>query len=485
MVNFDELLEILGVKRPNGEQLVLELEEHQARACLLPASIAGEYYAAALDLLSQAIGAGFVSVQIRQRKSSQTFLEIRAASVVGFMTSRSAAGVGIFVQVRPKISTWRLIELSVMAEMLPPWASDGTSVSTGLHDSLLEWTLRAFLEELRRLLSLGGLRQTHERVRANLVNSLKGRLLVAPWLRNASRGSPQIIPSEFPSLDLDNENNQILKWVLKVALVVARDILNIQVLVDDISKLERHFYGVSTRKFASAAACSKAIPPNMRHYEAALRAARFVLDSAKLGGKAGDIDSMSLLLDMNRVYEAAFFNGLRKVVPRAARQASWPMNFVVPNSYSSGIRHSVRMRPDIWIEPFGSELPIVIDTKWKRALYEGEAVSDLVGQGDTSIVNISSSDIYQAIAYGAEAIARRTRSGSIKDGCITALLYPALTDLPLMVHDIKMGDSRISLLLVAWNVSESPMVGIKGVWSMLSEFAGKHAEGVVDDSILA
>ena len=66
---------------------------------------------------------------------------------------------------------------------------------------LVEWTLRAFDVAIRALLERGGLRRTHERVRSDLRNRLRGRLDVVGLTRNLARGRPQLPPGAV--LDAD------------------------------------------------------------------------------------------------------------------------------------------------------------------------------------------------------------------------------------------------------------------------------------------
>lgn len=464
------LCDALDLQREEGVgHLLLDFDEHQTKRIPVASTHVGELYAKTRALLSEAIEAGLLKVQVRDQSSSGTCIEVKSGSAVGFVTTEGSGGARIFVQVRPKVGTQRMIELASLAGMLPPWSPGGAFIRPSLHDAVLEWTLRAFLDALTRLIAKGGLRNAHERIQEDLVNRLKGRLLVGRWLRNVSKGSPHILPSEFPSLQADNVPNRLLKWALRTALSVARDVLKKDDLVDGLSRMERHFSGVTLERFASGVCCVRILPPSMRHYKEAIEAARYVIDSAKLGSRAGCVESMSLVIDMNRVYESAFFNGLRSLVPEAARQGSWPI--VLRSSDSSGtgssLRRTVHMRPDVWIEPGEHRRPIVIDTKWKHVL-SGVSESEAVfSEDETRTVQINSADIYQAIAYGVEVMHQRQVLGKKPIGCVTGLVYPTLREIPDLGTDFSMDVSGLSLALLGWNVSEPPMIGISAVWDRI------------------
>jgi 5-methylcytosine-specific restriction endonuclease McrBC regulatory subunit McrC len=364
--------------------------------------------------------------------------------------------------------------LASLAGMLPQWSSGDAYVAATLEAALLTWTLHAFADSLSRLIATGGLRNSHERVRRELDSRLRGRLLVGPWLRNVARGSPHLLPVEFPSLELDNQSNQTLRWALHVGILVARELPDTADLIDQLRREERHFTGVSLIRPAETALFLKGLPPNHRHYTEALQLARLVIANFHLGGKPGDLKGTAFALDMNQVYERAFFQGLRSIEPSAIRQAPWMVSLVPisPEDQGKGVVRTTRMLPDVLVppDPVTGRVPVIMDTKWKAVMPNAlstDEEGDLLDPASRALVRVRPTDLYQATAYALEALQRNLGTAKESGGCLTALIYPTLVDVPDLGREIQIGESRILVRLVGWNVDRSPSDGIAAIWDRL------------------
>ncbi|CUI86937.1 5-methylcytosine restriction system specificity protein McrC [Achromobacter dolens] len=462
---------ILPTLAPDG---VLDLSEHETIAINLTRGESDQALSDVAEALSAGIAKGLVSVTIRSEATGAAKLVITTNSTVGFASSRPRRAGAIFVRVRPKVGTRRMLELAALAGILPNWTPGEAFLSETLEDALVEWTLRAYAHALNHLLAVGGLRNSHERIRRQLDGRLRGRLLVGPWLRNVARGAPHYIPAEFPSLERDNTPNRLLRWAIHLGILAARQLRNGKAIAEQLRRIERHFSGVSVAPPRGPLLDLRALPPNHRHYSEALKLARYVVENIHLGGEAGDHQGTAIALDMNHVYERAFFQGLRMIEPNAVRQEAWTVALTSCHSESSGtqVTRETRMIPDVYVsgDVESGRMPVLIDTKWKKVIWQERKINDsedLLNPAKLSLVRVRPEDLYQATAYALEVLQRAQASGHLHEGCVTALVYPSLDDVPALGREVKFGGSRIVVRLVGWNVAQDARSGIETVWRAL------------------
>ena len=183
---------------------------------------------------------------------------------------------------------------------------------------------------------------------------------------------------------------------------------------------------------------------------------------------------MSIAIDMNDVYERAFFNGLMTHQPEASRHETWKIHYsaAVPVEEGKHAR-STEMIPDVWIQGTEGRLPIVVDTKWKNLLFKRGPVDpgDLLSAEETKTIKLRPEDLYQATAYAVEALQRRLADGHPCDGCVAALVYPTTRPIPDYGREIQLGPFRIIIRIVAWNVTAPPLVEIGKIWERLNILA--------------
>lgn len=469
---------VLPALAPNS---VLDLPEHATIAIGLMRAESDQALSDVAEALSAGIAKGLVAVSVRTDATGAATLVITTNSTVGFASSRPRSAGGIFLRVRPKVGTRRMLELAALAGLLPDWTPGEAFISETLEDALVEWTLQAYAQALNHLLAAGGLRNTHERIQRQLNGRLRGRLLVGPWLSNVARGAPQHIPAEFPSLERDNEPNRLLRWAIHLGVLAARQLANGNSLAEQLRRIERHFGGVSVVRPQVPLLDLRSLPPNHRHYRESLKLARYVVENIHLGPEAGDHQGTAIALDMNQVYERAFFQGLRKIEPKAVRQEVWPVALTSLDSGSSGaqVKKVTRMIPDVYVtgDVESGRMPVLIDTKWKKVILQEQEVAqaeDLLDPAKSSLVRVRPEDLYQATAYALEALQRSQTSGHSNEGCVTALVYPTLDDAPSLGREVKLGASRIVVRLVGWNVAQDVQSGIETVWRGLQAAAEGH-----------
>ena len=449
-----ELLSKLGVVQHGNVQL-LEMREHEERTCNLPRGSIEEASAQLFEHLALAIDKRLVEVNVLRERDGNSKVVVTTSSNVGFASGAQS----LFVRVLPKVGTEQMLSLALLAEMLPPWAPGGAQVSPVLDQALIEWTIRSFEAALRRFLARGGLRNTHESVQDVLRGRIKGRLLVRPWLRSAVRGAPHLIPCEFPSLEIDNSANRCLMWATHVAIAASRRLPNHLGLEAKLRQLQRQLSGVTLAKPVRAIDV-RTLPASMRHYSQALVAAQMIIDAVNLGSNPGELASMALSLDMNLVYELAFYNGLREGVPSARRHDEWRLTL----KSAMGTKRSTLMIPDIWVDGSKDEAAVVIDTKWK-APRQSERGEDLVTAAESNTIRLQPADLYQVTSYAIEALDRLHAKDVTQ--CVGALVYPTLGNVPVLERTITMGDRRIVVCVVGWNIGAPPSEEINRVWRQI------------------
>nr|WP_314547629.1 hypothetical protein [uncultured Massilia sp.] len=473
--SYSVLLARLGVQMAHESgQCVLDLAEHETRTAEIAPECPHSVLEQVFEALSGAMEAGLVSAETRRPPGGRTCLVIEATSIVGVVSSPLPDGSRLFVRVRPKVGTARMLELAVLAGMMPDW-NGGVHVSESVEDALLEWTIGAFDNALRVLLARGGLRNTHERVSATLVNKVTGRLLVVPWLRNVSRGRPHLVPCEFPSLEFDNPVNRFLRWAIHVGITVARTVTRSGELVERLEKRDRQFAGARLVRPILPWPDPHALPANLRHYAQVVTLARLVLDSIRVGVNAGRVEGTSISLDMNKVYERAFCNCIQALHPEACMQDEWPVRLLRQSRDGDCVEvaKTMTMIPDIWIDGDQERFPIVMDTKWKQVFRKGAAAAanDLPITGS---VRLRPEDLYQATAYALEVLHRRSSHGNgDMDGCIAALVYPTTAVVADLAREIRVGNAKILIRLVGWNVTLSAENEVREIWSRITRLASR------------
>jgi hypothetical protein len=138
-----DLLLRLGVLKEGTStyDAMLALSEHQSLTVSLD-KLPSQDEAAALAGLFGAANQKLVSLSIRQDGDQSPCLRISASSLVGFTSLRDGPR-RVFLRVRPKVATRRLLELATMAGMLPRWRPAGVDLAAQDGSGLVEWTLRA------------------------------------------------------------------------------------------------------------------------------------------------------------------------------------------------------------------------------------------------------------------------------------------------------------------------------------------------------
>ena len=267
---------------------------------------------------------------------------------------------------------------------LPVW-QDGLAAADASED-LLTIVIRTFLHEAQRQLRRGWI-QTYVHLEERLTRP-RGRLSVTEQLRRG-RAQAHKLYCEFDELSVDNGYNQAVMAALVIArtrvpvgsrlaahadqLVLAlADVDSVRVTVETIEALPRDRL--------------------TERYDRLLMLSAWLLQLSGPDVHSGDERGLSLLFDMNRLFQDFVSSALQEAIRRHPLRdhlrltQERPVQCLVRDINSKG---RFMMRPDLCLMLDG-RLIAILDAKWKRL----EPVDDVQEAG------ISQADLYQLLAYG-------------------------------------------------------------------------------------
>lgn len=459
MMGVTNLLIDLGIARPAQKpySASIELREHQTYERLIPASYDDATFSQIFAAFDAAVKQGLVELEMALARAGGFHLKLRTASMVGHSVV-SDNDKRIFLAVRPKVPAARILQLALAAENLPSWKSDLTT-GADADESTIEWTITAFVAAVQDLLSMGGIRSSHERVKGELQARVRGRLLTVPYVKNVALGKPDKVPCEFGALHMDNAANRLIRWSLHVCALIARELPMAERTLIKLRRLDLAFSDVPLTIIpARDLANVMSLPAGFRHYKAALSWAQVILRRFSLDARMGSYSAPSVSLDMNKLYEAAFYNLLKKHAPSAERQVNWPVNFTTNDE---SVSRRVFYKPDVFIPASSGRSAVVLDTKWKRTKpkpLDGAPDEVAFAAQGTQLVPIHTGDLYQLTSYVLEAM--------VKEGgrCVGMLVYPTLGKVDTWTRNVAIGPEVVAIHLVGWDVSAEPQDGVEKVW---------------------
>ena len=243
---------------------------------------------------------------------------------------------------------------------------------------LLDVFIRNFCEELFTQLRKGALlRYVH---REDNLPVLRGRLLIDRQLKLNS-GHQGRLYCAFDELVEDNIYNQYIKCALKVVHGQARSLPAKRATTELLYRFD------GGRDYRPKECRNWSLPErrDAKRFESVFRQCGWFLRGLGQDVRAGERESLSVLFDMNRLFEDFIAAKLRKETRGCGFRvrAQGPQNPLVKD----GDTPRFRMKPDITFNAGGRVLAI-LDTKWKV----------LSEQKDK--YGIKQGDLYQMIAYG-------------------------------------------------------------------------------------
>lgn len=329
--------------------------------------------------------------------------ELRARGVVGVI-----AAEGCCLEILPKIATGnepnaqirkRLVQmLSVVLDMK---IATGSGAKMDWENStLLEILVRNFCDRLAEAVRRGMPRKYV--AQEGDLPVLRGSLDIA---RQFTRHTvnPGILACRFDELSPDIELNRIMKATLIHLSKLSRSLWNLQ----RIQELSFIYAEISVVAVNQIKWDHLVLDRTNRGWRELLQLAKLFLSNQFQTTSTGSLQGMSLLFDMNRLFEEY----IGRLISRALAQTDYTVRLQGGGEYCLTVcednRKIFRTKPDILIQ-YNQQVTHVIDTKWKR----------ISGQIDDKKRGISQSDVYQMMAYSQLYQAPRL-----------TLLYPHYNDL--------------------------------------------------------
>lgn len=275
------------------------------------------------------------------------------------------------IEIRPKAAGRNFLRLLLYAHGASPETIDSPVETLG-GDMFLDALGALFLERLQQLVR-HGLRKGY-RTRQSREQYLRGRLDVQ---RQLSRG--QIAPTrfdvEYQELTHDTVENQAVVYATHLLTQLVED----RTLQQSLHQLEEQFRREVTLRPVRVVELEGIHLDRMsRYYEDILRLAELVIRSTFVDNlQSGSRESYGILVNMNRVFEAA--------VERAARDAVRGTSLSVEAQFRldplvTGGNPTINMKPDFVVSGPNERIRLVGDAKWKTG-------------------RLTQSDIYQLTSY--------------------------------------------------------------------------------------
>ncbi len=284
---------------------------------------------------------------------------IRFSSYVGVLQVG-----GLTIEILPKLdrrtepketARWQSILLDMLSQS--GWMNVEKIGGASLRmtsNTLLQYFIGLFLEEIKNHVIPGGLPVEYRRIEARKV-ALKGQFL---WVRQI-RQFPALAPPYWQAYDELSHHHWINHLIHQALEMVSR--LNI----DEKSRKEARYL---QSFFAEGTAHKKGrkrtrnILWRFQHCEQAIHLAELISEGASPDVQYGPQQSFALIFDMNRLFEAFILRQLRKLQTE---------NLNVSAQTSTPFWQERQLRPDILIQT--KQEAIILDTKWK--LLEGQKPS--------------------------------------------------------------------------------------------------------------
>ena len=288
--------------------------------------------------------------------------------------------------------------------------------------SLLDVFILHFCDLLRGLLIQGMIR-TYVEHNENL-RVLRGRLRIEQQLKHNLVHQERLY-CQFDEFSEDNAYNQVLKYVLKILLKSAKA----NHVRFRVNELLMHFEAISDVVVDVSMLDALSFDRSTTRYESIFDWCRWFLNGIHPDVLAGKESCISLLFDMNQLFEASVCYELRHIAWSEGfrvRQQGPPKNFA--RRLDTGEETFV-MKPDISFLNEKKQPVCIADAKWK-VLDESEKT-----------LGISPADLYQmasyALRYGVEWV---------------MLVYPSQQKLTRPVQLI-LEESGTKLLILPFDVT--------------------------------
>lgn len=276
---------------------------------------------------------------------------------------------GITIEVLPKAdgvedeAKWQkaLIQMLKVAHGLPLHEAGHAKLALR-RTSVLEYFLRLFVEEVQRLVHHGLVKRY--RKQAGATTALKGRLDLPRHIRHS------IVHKErFHVIHQVYDTDHLLHAILKKTLSLVEDVTTDPITMGLAQDMQWAFDHVQEQRINAASFDRIHVDRKTKGYTDAMLLAKLILLNYAPDVKGGREHILSLLFDMNKLFELVVL----RLLKRAGAERS---GLAVIGQNSREFWNGQKIRPDILIEQDG-RLHCIIDTKWKLPKDDKPADPDL------------------------------------------------------------------------------------------------------------
>ena len=239
----------------------------------------------------------------------------------------------------------------------------------------------------------------------NNLSTIKGSINFSKQINKNLLNSTKFV-CQYSKMDIDNNINRLLRYVLKVMGSISCDYNNKR----RINVVLTYFANVMDVDISRTQNINIPINKVNQRIQILVKYARFFLEGYSVSVNNGSNAVFSMLFDMNKVFEKFIYKSYKKIFGEKIQYQN-TKNYLLINK--SNYNKKINLRPDLLLySPSGDSM--VIDTKWKRIL---KFVNEV--------------DVYQMNAYV-----------SAIDKIDTAvLLYPKVDTLGEIEGDYEFGNS--------------------------------------------
>jgi 5-methylcytosine-specific restriction enzyme subunit McrC len=276
---------------------------------------------------------------------------------------------GLTIEVLPKAdgvgdeAKWQkaLIQMLKVAHGLPLHEAGHAQLALR-RTSVLEYFLRLFVEEVQRLVHRGLVKRY--RKQAGVTTALKGRLDLPRHIRSSvvHKERFHVVHQVY---DTDHVLHAIFRQTLELVEGITRDPITMGLAKD----VQWAFEHVGVQHITTNSFDRIRLDRKTKTYSDALILAKLILLNYAPDVKGGQDHILSLLFDMNRLFELVVL----WLMKRAAAQRT---DIDILGQNSREFWDSQKIRPDILVKQ-QDELKCIIDTKWKLPKDERPADPDL------------------------------------------------------------------------------------------------------------
>lgn len=230
------------------------------------------------------------------------------------------------------------------------------------HFNLLELYFEYFLAELEKLIHQGLVKRY--RKNTGNVKALKGKLDFAGNIRHNLVHQERFYTTH-QVYDVNHRLHQVLQHALEIVSQFSRGTL----LSDRCGRTRLAFPEVSAIRPTAALLEQIHLDRKMAPYERALQLAKLIILNYSPDIEKGQNKMISLLFDMNQLWEEYVYVQLRK---HLAGKPGWEISSQESKSFHGSSR---TLRPDIVVK-YREEI-FIIDTKWKIPFNNSATIEDL------------------------------------------------------------------------------------------------------------